>query len=72
MRELAREEFSGLKTQVEAVREQLEVLLLPQDPDEKDVVMEIRAGVGGGRRRPCLLTPCAGCKPCTPPPRGWL
>ena len=48
VRELAREEFSRLKTQVEQLREQLEVLLLPRDPsDDKDVIMEIRAGVGG-------------------------
>ena len=48
VRALAREEFSHLKTQVEALRDQLEVLLLPRDPsDEKDVIMEIRAGVGG-------------------------
>lgn len=48
VRELAREEFSRLKAQVEQMQEQLSLLLLPRDPsDEKDVVMEIRAGVGG-------------------------
>ena len=48
VRELAREEFSRLKNQVERLREQLEVLLLPRDPsDDKDVIMEIR---GRGRR----------------------
>lgn len=48
VRELAREEFSRLKARVEQMQEQLSLLLLPRDPsDEKDVVMEIRAGVGG-------------------------
>ena len=35
--------------------------------DDKSVIVEIRAGVGG-RRRPCLPTPCSACTPCTPTP----
>ncbi|MCI8828774.1 MAG: peptide chain release factor 1 [Ruminiclostridium sp.] len=47
-RELARLEYDGVKEQVEALEESLRQMLLPKDPmDEKDVVMEIRAGVGG-------------------------
>ena len=48
VRELAREEFPALKSAVEQKREQLQLLLLPRDPaDEKDVIVEVRAGVGG-------------------------
>ncbi len=45
---LAREEVQSLKEQVDAVEEKLRLLLLPKDPnDEKDVLLEIRAGTGG-------------------------
>ncbi|NWG16456.1 MAG: peptide chain release factor 1 [Chloroflexi bacterium] len=45
---LAQEEIAELETSAEALREQLKVLLLPKDArDEKNVIMEIRAGAGG-------------------------
>ncbi|MDI6852159.1 MAG: peptide chain release factor 1 [Deltaproteobacteria bacterium] len=45
---LAREEVQFLKEQVDEVEEKLRFLLLPKDPnDEKDVLLEIRAGTGG-------------------------
>lgn len=48
LRILAREEFPALKAAVERKREVLQILLLPRDPaDEKDVIIEVRAGVGG-------------------------
>jgi peptide chain release factor 1 len=48
MRELAREALPELKAQVEALGEKLKLLLLPKDPnDERDVILEIRAGTGG-------------------------
>jgi len=48
MLELAREEFEGKKAEIESITEALKILLLPKDPmDEKDVVVEIRAGTGG-------------------------
>ena len=48
MRAYAQEELNKLETRVGAVEEELKVLLLPKDPnDEKDVVLEIRAGTGG-------------------------
>ena len=48
LRLLAREEFPALKAAVERKREALQILLLPRDPaDEKDVIIEVRAGVGG-------------------------
>jgi len=46
--ELARGELDGLETQVAALERELRLLLLPKDPnDEKNVMLEIRAGTGG-------------------------
>ena len=48
MRAYAQEELDKLEARVGAVEEELKVLLLPKDPnDEKDVIIEIRAGTGG-------------------------
>jgi peptide chain release factor 1 len=48
MRAYAQEELNQLEARVAAVEEELKVLLLPKDPnDEKDVIVEIRAGTGG-------------------------
>ena len=48
LKELAKEELPGLKARRDALEEELKVLLLPKDPnDEKNVIVEIRAGAGG-------------------------
>ena len=48
MREMAQEELQTARADMERLREELKLLLLPRDPnDEKNVVMEIRGGVGG-------------------------
>jgi peptide chain release factor 1 len=48
MRELAREELKTLEVRREALLQDLKILLIPKDPnDEKDVILEIRAGTGG-------------------------
>ena len=48
MRELAKEELNASKAKVEGLEETLKILLLPKDPnDEKNVIVEIRAGAGG-------------------------
>ena len=48
MRELAEEELKALETRREALLQELKVLLVPKDPnDEKNVILEIRAGTGG-------------------------
>lgn len=48
LRELAREELLNLEQQVENLEKEIHHLLIPPDPnDEKNVVMEIRAGTGG-------------------------
>ena len=48
MRAYAQEELDRLQGRVSGVEEDLKVLLLPKDPnDEKNVILEIRAGTGG-------------------------
>ena len=48
MRELAKEELNESKARVEELEHELKILLLPKDPnDNKNVVVEIRAGAGG-------------------------
>ena len=48
MRAYAQEELDNLEIRLHQVEEELKVLLLPKDPnDEKDVILEIRAGTGG-------------------------
>lgn len=47
-RELAEEEYQTSKAQLETIEDDLRILLLPVDPnDEKNVIVEIRAGTGG-------------------------
>ena len=48
MRAFAKEEITRLETQLAELQKQLNFLLLPKDPnDEKNVVLEVRAGAGG-------------------------
>ena len=48
MRELAKEELNESKARVEELEHELKILLLPTEPnDDKNVVVEIRAGAGG-------------------------
>ena len=48
MREMLKEELSEAKKNVEELEHELKILLLPKDPnDEKNVIVEIRAGAGG-------------------------
>jgi peptide chain release factor 1 len=48
LRTMAAEEVARLEPELANIEEQLKILLLPQDPnDEKNVVLEIRAGTGG-------------------------
>ncbi|HWR89323.1 MAG TPA: peptide chain release factor 1 [Dissulfurispiraceae bacterium] len=48
MRELAQEELDGLKQRKPLIEEELRIMLLPKDPrDERNVILEIRAGTGG-------------------------
>ena len=47
-KELAQEEYSEAKAKLEELEERLKILLLPKDPnDSRNVIMEIRGGVGG-------------------------
>jgi peptide chain release factor 1 len=48
MRELAREELQNLELRLKDAEDRLKFLLIPKDPlDEKNIIMEIRAGTGG-------------------------
>ena len=48
LKEMAKEELSAAKKDLEETEEKIKVLLLPKDPnDDKNVVVEIRAGAGG-------------------------
>ena len=48
MREMLKEELSDAKKRIEELEHELKILLLPKDPnDEKNVIVEIRAGAGG-------------------------
>ena len=48
MKEMLREELSEAKDRIPELENQLKILLLPKDPnDDKNVIVEIRAGVGG-------------------------
>lgn len=48
MKEMLKEELSDAKAMIPQLEEKLKILLLPKDPnDEKNVIVEIRAGVGG-------------------------
>ena len=48
LRELAQEELQEAKSRREKLLEEVKILLLPRDPnDNKNVVLEIRAGIGG-------------------------
>ena len=48
MREMVQEEASELESRIEQIAADLKVLLLPKDPmDDKNIILEIRAGTGG-------------------------
>lgn len=48
MRQMAQTEIEAIETKLPVAEEELKVLLLPKDPnDDKNVIMEIRAGTGG-------------------------
>ena len=48
MKEMAAEELNSLETEKERLEAEINLLLLPRDPnDDKNVILEIRAGTGG-------------------------
>lgn len=48
LKELAKEELNDSKARIEELEQKLKILLLPKDPnDDKNVIVEIRAGAGG-------------------------
>ena len=48
MREMLKEELNDAKKRIEELEQEMKILLLPKDPnDDKNVIVEIRAGAGG-------------------------
>lgn len=48
LRDLAKEELNGAKARIEELEREMKILLLPKDPnDDKNIILEIRAGAGG-------------------------
>ncbi|MBE5977214.1 MAG: peptide chain release factor 1 [Paenibacillaceae bacterium] len=48
MRDMAKEELTDAKKRIEQLEQELKILLLPKDPnDDKNIMLEIRAGAGG-------------------------
>lgn len=48
MKDLAQEEYASAKAEKEQLEQEIKILLLPKDPnDSRNVIMEIRGGVGG-------------------------
>ena len=48
LREMAKEELNDAKARIEELEHTMKILLLPKDPnDDKNVIVEIRAGAGG-------------------------
>ena len=61
MRELLKEELADARKRVEELEHELKILLLPKDPnDDKNVIVEIRAGAGGDELR-CSRQRSTGC-----------
>ena len=69
MRELAQEELSDLNAQRGRIIDELKILLIPKDPnDDKNVLVEIRAGTGG-EEAALFARSCTGCTRATPSAR---
>ncbi len=48
LRELAQEELAAARQEMDRLRQELKLLLIPRDPnDQRNVILEIRAGTGG-------------------------
>ena len=48
MREMARDEMKTIESRMEELEAEIQILLLPKDPnDDRNVMLEIRAGTGG-------------------------
>ena len=54
--EMIQQEMEDASSGMERTERELKILLMPKDPnDDKDVIVEIRAGAGGDERRFLLL-----------------
>jgi peptide chain release factor 1 len=70
IRELAKEELSVLRKRKEELESRLKILILPKDPnDNRNVILEIRAGTGG-EEEALFAADCFECMAAMPSPRG--
>ena len=66
IRAMATEELAELESRLPAIEDDLKVMLLPKDPnDEKNVILEIRAGTGGDEAS-LFVAECFACTPVSP------
>ncbi len=66
MRDMAQEELQAAREKTDALEQQLQLLLLPKDPDdERDCFVEVRAGTGGDEAAILRVT-CSVCIAVTP------
>ena len=64
LRDMAKEELSELEPEQEALERELQLLLLPKDPnDDRNVIIEIRGGAGGGGEIPLRSAGPGGLRP---------
>ena len=69
--EMAKEEYQQAKEDIAKLEDEIRILLLPRDPnDDKNVIVEIRAGVGGGGA-PLSTSTMFGLYPLTAEARRW-
>ncbi len=48
MKEMAREEMKEIESRMDELESEIQILLLPKDPnDDRNIMLEIRAGTGG-------------------------
>ena len=67
MRELAQDELTRLGAQRDELEQRLKVLLTPRDPnDEKNIIVEIRAGTGRRGSGALCRAICSACTRATP------
>ena len=69
MRQMAEEDIEKLRAEMDELVERIKFLLLPKDPnDDRNVLIEVRAGTGA-EKPPCSRPTCSGCTAVTPKPK---
>ena len=69
MKEFCQETYQAAKAKSEELYRQLQILLLPKDPNDEKALSWRSGAVSAVRKVPCLPIACSGCIPCMP--RKW-